>query len=259
MSNPLQIPVITAAGAQADIEAYTGGKVKISHVALGDGRAIDTHDVDGKPTPQAVSATALQNLRLLVPVDETRSAKVNGQILIYIVVPSSVENFIVSEIGIMTEDGILFAYTASSTENLGLVNESTSYEYALAMRPVSVNADNIELVFENGGTGVFQQMIIDAVLNNVGKINPPIIVSPINGASDVATTGLVLIANPFNSPAGYEHIASRWIVCDDSDTEIYDSGSVAASVSHALPADLLSPSTSYSWKVAYQGRLGTTM
>lgn len=258
MSNPLRTPVITTAGYDAVHEAFQNNVThKIRYVAIGDGTAIEAYDSNGSATVEAKAATALQNERLRVEIDPNTSAKNEDQLTLLASFASNANGFVISEIGVFLEDGTLFAYTASSTANLGSIGDVVDWNFSAAFRLVSVPYQAIELYLDGQASDSVQNRLAELLANNVVSVPRPVTVAPADDDIGVAISGLQLIASAFSSPNGFAHELSEFIIYDLDGNIVHTSGETTAAISYEVPDGELLANTGYAWRVRYAGKLGT--
>lgn len=99
------------------------------------------------------------------------------------------------------------------------------------------------------------------VLPGVTEVATPNTLAPAAGAVDVgASTAIVLQANTFATIyVGDTHVASQWQLhpINTFATPLYDTGSIAPSTTHTLPAGTLLVNSQYYWRVRYRSSRGT--
>ena len=255
----LQQPILTQAGIDAATTAITADeKVIISHIAVGNGTGIDSHNADGSAATATLAITALQNEMVRVPIDQIMSGEFENNFVIMAKIPPHDPAFTVSEVGIFLSDGTLFAYTASTSHALGTISALVGWEYGGAFKITQLPSGSVTLELIHGD-GNFTTSIMDQIAQTmtagIAAVGIPSNVAPIGDVTDMPVTGLSLVATAFQSTKGFGFEATQWVIVDDGDTILYDSGITGAASTHSVPDDVLQPSTHYRWQVRFLGRL----
>lgn len=135
------------------------------------------------------------------------------------------EYLVQADAGVVTIDGDAISYTAPATAG----------EVTLT---ITVN-------------GIARSVAVEVI----ATIAPPINVSPVSAATFVSKTP-VLTSSAFAVFGGSDtHTASRWRIYQGA-TLAHDSGwSASALTSYAVPANVLSLNTAYTWTVAHRGAI----
>lgn len=99
------------------------------------------------------------------------------------------------------------------------------------------------------------------VLPGVTEVATPNTLAPAAGAADVgASAAIVLQANAFGTIyVGDTHVASQWQLhpINTFATPLYDTGAIAPSTTHVLPAGTVLVNSEYYWRVRYRSSRGT--
>ena len=288
MSDNYFNPVFTDIGRTvAADDSVQGLKTVITHVAFGDAKYA-VRDANGVALDVAASATALQSERWRT-VAEAGGSPSPGVLNLVAEVTKAADTepqFFISEVGFFNADGVLIAVWSSDTVNLGYRGDLAAWYLSLGLAWFDLPGDMFTVEVLNAPLS--QQMLGQARLRNqvsdlvessgllyepddprsltaaIDKrfgqldkvVRAPICVFPANNEENVGTTA-TFVGSAFFSADGYQHVASRGLIRDESGSIVYDSGELGPVTDFSVPADVLDTLSSYSWEFAYKGVLGS--
>ena len=170
--------------------------------------------------------------------------------------------FVADHVLVLTEDGNLLlvkpdpaAYTEVARSRV--LDGSSNSIPGLAVKCWNVPAISNGRIYARSTTeAVCLDVAVAAPATNRPP-NTPTNLSPPDGATNQLLT-LTLQASDFNDPDGDSHASSHWVILHSSDNAlVFDSGNDTNNkTSIAVPAGVLSNSTTYSWSISYTDSKG---